>query len=865
MRERMRSLTISFGLAVMLGAMAPVWAACATPVAVCPQAIAGAVALIRAGHPATVLTDANADPAVAHAAASLAADEGRVGGTPGVVAQDPRSVKGAAVVIGVAGRSALIDGLIRKGRISIADIAGRWEGYRQIVVDRPWPNVSRALVIVGADRRGAVFGTYDVSEKIGVSPWYWFADAPIARRTNVYVTAGARSDWPRVKYRGFFINDEAPALSTWAQKKFGGLNARMYAHVFELQLRLKGNYLWPAMWSPHAFAADDPRSMTLADEMGVVMGTSHHEPMMRAYEEWHRQVDAGPWDYRANAETLRAFWRAGMARMMGKKNGSPYESVVTVGMRGDGDGPMVEGTATSLLETIVADQRRIIAEETGKPADQTPQVWALYKEVQDYYDRGMQVPDDVTLLFADDNWGQIRRLPTKDLTRRGGYGVYYHLDYVGAPRNYKWIDTNQIEKIWQQMDLAYARGARTVWVVNVGDIKPLEFPLSFFMAQAWNPETMSPTALAAYPADWAGATFGPALAGPLGALLTRYGQLAAWRKPELIDADSFRLGEGTGAMLDGGEFGAMVAAWDRLEADTMAVKAKLPADARDAYFQLIEHRVCAMANLYRLYYDVAWNRRLAAADDARANVFADLAEAAFQRDAALSAQFHAIHGGKWDGMMLQTHIGYTGWQEPTVQVMPAVTRVSGTAAPLRFAVGASTASADAVTIEAAHYTRAFGGKGMSWTVIPHLGRTQAVVALPQGRDPTTPADAIRLEYDMQIRQAGALTVSLSLSPTLNTQGSDGVRLGISLDDGPVVVAQKTMEPLVGSARSLEQKAWVTAVQDNLCVLDVALGSVSAGMHTIKIWRLDDNVVLENLSVGIGQALASPSRREAVAP
>ena len=241
-----------------------------------------------------------------------------------------------------------------------------------------------------------MYAAYDISEWIGVSPWYWFADVPVEHHSNVFLSAGSRRDQPRMKYRGFFINDENPGFNIWAIKHFGGIKAGMYEHVFELDLRLKDNSLWPAMWVPKAFADDDPQNMVLADAMGLVMGTSHHEAIMRAQDEWHRQTDGGvtggKWDYSTNAANLQKFWRGGIARMMSKGDGTPYESLITIGMRGDGDEPMAQGTATQQVETIVADQRKIIAEVTGKAANQTPQVWALYKEVQDSYDHGMNGP-----------------------------------------------------------------------------------------------------------------------------------------------------------------------------------------------------------------------------------------------------------------------------------------------------------------------------------------------------------------------------------------------------------------------------------------------------------------------------------------
>ncbi|WP_448661767.1 glycosyl hydrolase 115 family protein [Sphingomonas sp. CJ20] len=826
--------------------------ACEGAVSICAKDSRGALALIRGGVPATLVLDAQADPAVRHAAEGFAQDLERVGGTRASLAGTVDGAHGPLVIIGVAGQSPIIDGLVRAGKLRVDDLTGHWEAFRQVVVDRPAPGIDRALVIVGADRRGAVFGTYDLSEKMGVSPWHWFADVPVVRRASVYVTAGSRTDAPKVHYRGFFLNDEDPALKGWAEKHFGGVNAAMYAHVFELGLRMKANYLWPAMWGK-AFNVDDPRNMTLADEMGVVMGTSHHEPMMRAQKEWHLKQSpyaGGAWDYRKNAVNLRGFWRGGIERMMSKGGGRRYDSLVTVGMRGDGDEPMAEGTATALLQGIVAEQRRIIADVTGAPAEQTPQVWALYKEVQDYYDHGMTVPDDVTLLFSDDNWGQIRRLPRADAApRAGGYGVYYHFDYVGGPRSYKWLNTNQIEKTWQQMDLAYRRGARALWVVNVGDLKPMEYPLDFFLKMAWNPEAMTPAALAAYPVEWARRNFGAAQAGAIGELVTTYAQYAARRKPELVDADSFALGP-VGATLDGGEFGRIVAEWQALERRALAVGKTLRPEQRDAYFQLVEHPILAVSNLYQLYYAVAWNKRLAAAGDPRANGFADAAEARFAADKALTQRYHSINGGKWDGMMAQTHFGYVSWSDPKEDVMPAVTRVAGTAPATPAPVaGRAAAVPGVVAIEAPDFTRAQGGKGLAWTVIPHLGRTKgAVLALPQGAASTTPADGVQLEYAVTLDRAGPGAIDLFLAPTLDTAGRGGIRVGVSIDDGPVTMLSSTLEPTPGPEATRDQKAWAQAVRDNVHVLTAELGPLAQGRHRVKIWRIDDNLVLQKLVV-----------------
>jgi hypothetical protein len=867
MKAKWTAVIASFGMLIALTAIAE--AACDQPVSYCPVPGAGSFALVRSGQPAAVYVDESANSAVKIAVGSFTSDLAHVAGKKPLRLQQIDRAAGPLVIVGVLGQSPVIDGLVKSGKIDVREIAGHWEAFRQIVVSKPFPNVSQALVVVGSDRRGAVFGLYDISEKMGVSPLVWLADVSVKRQQNVFFTTGSRADEPKVKYRGIFINDEAPGFEVWTSKKFGGANAKAYEHIFELILRMKGNYLWPAMWPPRAFNADDPNNYILADAMGVVMGTSHHEPMMRAYDEWHRQVYqglmGGKWDYASNSENLRRFWRGGIERMMSKGDGRGYDSLVTIGMRGDGDEPMSEGTATQLLETIVADQRKIISEITGKPAEQVPQVWALYKEVQDYYDHGMTVPDDVTLLFADDNWGQIRRLPTKDRDRKGGYGVYYHFDYVGAPRNYKWLNTNQIEKTWQQMDLAYRRGAKTLWVVNVGDIKPMEYPISFFLQMAWNPEAMTLDALNAYPQQWAAATFGPSQAKAIASILTRYSQFSARRKPELIDANTFALGEGTGPMLNGGEFGSMVGEWKSLENDVRLVKAKLPKTQLDAYFELVEHPVQALSNLYQLYYAVAWNHRLAAVNDPRANAFADLAESAFRRDQALTDKYHRLANGKWDGMMLQTHIGYTTWQEPKTQVMPEVKRVPGTAVTPSFATPSIVAANGVIALEAPGFSRAVDGRGLEWKVIPNLGRTRgAVIALPQGLAPTVQSDGVRLEYDVELSRSGDLKAQLYLVPTLDTNGSTGLNLGVSIDDGPMQTLTVRLTPAPNAAVSPEQKAWVKGVSDNAHMMVAEFPGVAAGKHTVKIWRLDDNVVLQKLVIATDPVpatyLGSPAQK-----
>lgn len=638
--------------ALVLAAGAPA-VGCEGAVAICERTSAEGAPLIVAGRPARVLTDPTDWPGAIRAAHDLQADLAKVSGG-GAPAED-----GPVVLVGTAGRSAVIDRLIAEGRLPAPS---GFDGYVQAVIDHPMEGVARALVIVGADKRGTIYGAYDISERAGVSPWAWWADVPVPVQRDLSLTAGRRSDAPAVRYRGIFLNDEEPALGGWARETFGGFNHAFYKQVFELILRLKGNFLWPAMWGK-AFHDDDPLNTVLADEYGVVISTSHHEPMARAHVEWERYGE-GAWDWRTNAANLSRFWRDGMVRR------GDSESLVTIGMRGDGDEAMTEGTAIPLLEDIVSAQRDIIAETTGRPAAETPQVWALYKEVQDYYDQGMRVPDDVTLLFADDNWGNLRRLPSPGDERAGGSGVYFHFDYVGGPRNYKWLNTVQVARTWEQMDLARQAGVDRLWVVNVGDLKPMEVPIDFFLDQAWDPAEMTVDRMAGWTRDWASDQFGEIHAEEIAELIDLYTRYNSRRKPELIGPDTFSL-------IHFGEAERIEAEWADLAARADRVRAALPAEYNDAFVQLVWFPIQASGNLSALHIETGRNRLYAAQGRWKAaETAAGEVRRRFARDRELTAVYHGLGDGKWDKMMSQTHVSYTGWQQPEVDVLPELSAAS---------------------------------------------------------------------------------------------------------------------------------------------------------------------------------------------
>ena len=828
--------------------------ACDEPASVCFKDNGG-ISLIKNNQPLPVIISPGANAAVKRVAKSFSEDLTRVGGGKSELTETQRLNK-AAIIIGVPGEDALIDSLVKEGKLDISGIRNKWEAYQITVVDDPAPGVGRALVVVGSDRRGAIFGTFDISERMGVSPWHWFADVPVKQHANVFITPGTRSDYPKVRYRGIFINDEDPALKGWAQKTFGGVNSGMYEHVFDLILRLKGNYIWPAMWGK-AFHLDDPKNTSLADDMGIVMGTSHHEPMTRAHAEWHRKSEnpsgGGAWNYETNREAIQQFWRGGIERMMSKGDGKPYESLVTVGMRGDGDEPMSEGTAIKLLETVVDDQRKIIEDVTGEPAEKTPQVWALYKEVQDYYDNGMTVPDDVTLLFADDNWGQVRRLPVKDVDREGGFGVYYHFDYVGGPRSYKWTNTVQIGKVWQQMNLSYERGAKNLWVVNVGDLKPIEYPTDFFLTMAWDPEKVGPQDLREYAIQFAEQSFSADLAKDIASLLERYGTLAAMRKPELLNQDTFEVGEPTLPDLQPGEFYQHYIKWKQLETDMDEVKEKIDEEHYPAFFQLVEWPVASLSNLYEMYFAAAWNKKLADADDSRANYFKDIVEKNFAKDKVLTEKYHSINNGKWDGMINQVHMNYITWSDPAQQTMPDVIAVDKGKNDIKVSFRERVHPNDGQIIEAKDFVRATGNKSLSWQAVDHLGQSEAgVLALPQGHAATTFEDKVTLSYDLRQPYDGNAIIKIKLSPTLDTYGRGGIRIGVAVDERPPETLSFDLHPSGGAYLTEEEKAWAAAVVTNEYTLKWNVENLKKGSHTVTIYRIDDNVVLENIHVSFSK-------------
>jgi hypothetical protein len=469
--------------------------------------------------------------------------------------------------------------------------------------------------------------------------------------------------------------------------------------------------------------------------------------------------------------------------------------------------------------------------------------------VQDYFDTGMRVPDDVTLLLCDDNWGNIRKLPKLNEPKRaGGYGIYYHFDYVGGPRNYKWLNTNNLGRVWEQMHLAYEYGVDKIWIVNVGDIKPMELPVSFFLDYAWNTKAWNEDNLGSYYTQWTGEQFGPAHAKEIGDVLRKYSQYAARRKPELVDADTYSL-------TNYNEADKVLAEWKRLEKDAEKINGVLPAEYKDAFFQLVLHPVKAFTNLHEMYTAVAKNKLYAASSLGEANEFGDEARKLYQNDSLLTVQYHSIANGKWNHMMSQTHIGYTYWQQPPVNKMPELvhlprekwvdsaygfnaTKSSKSLVPKNVHGNVFHEQDGYVSIEAEHWTRAINAQNMRWKVIPDIGRTASgITTFPVMASTQLTGNSPHVEYDFYTPHTGTTIVHLYFSPTLNFHNNDGLQYGVSIDNE---------EPQMITLNKEDNKVnvWETWVANNIIIKNSHHRISKSGKHILKYWAISPAVILQ---------------------
>ena len=782
--------------------------------------------LINGNDKVEIYMDANDCRGVSYAANALVKDIRNVSGSQATITSNRK----ATILVGTSGHSAAIDQLVKQKRINGNLLKGKREKFIINVVDNQ-------LVIAGSDRRGTIYGIYELSQQMGVSPWYDWADVPVEHHDSIFVNRGTYTDGePAVRYRGIFLNDEAPCLTSWVKNTYGTEygDHRFYQRVFELVLRLRGNMMWPAMWG-WAFYADDAENEKTADEMGVVMSTSHHEPMARNHQEYARNRKGwGPWNYQKNKANLQKFFREGIERMKGT------EQIVTIGMRGDGDEAMSAEADTKLMTNIINDQRKIIADVTGKKASETPQVWALYKEVLDYYDKGMKVPDDVTLLLCDDNWGDVRRVPNaKERKHKGGWGLYYHVDYVGAPRNSKMLNVTPVQNPWEQLTLAYENGIDRLWILNVGDLKPMEYPISQFMDMAWNPHKYSVNNITRHTRDWCAQQFGESQADEAARILNLICKYNGRCTPEMLDKSTYSL--------ENGEWQEVVNQYLQLEADALRQYNSLPAAYHDAYRQIILFPIELMSNLHQMYFAQAQNHALYKQNNPKANIWADECERLFKRDSLICDVYnHKMSGGKWNGMMTQKHIGYKSWNDDFEKdTCPELFRVSASEAPV------ISEHNGVVEIEAPFFASktdaAPEGKekeGAKWVQIPFMGKSLAGMTLMPYTKGVKGA-SLSYQFKMEPRK---VRIHVIIKSTLDYQNKGGMTYGVSVDGAePILVNfNHNLNEKPENIYDIYYPTLATRIIDK--VIEVELPATADGVHTLTLTPNDPAIIFEKIVV-----------------
>ena len=797
--------------------------------------------LINGNDKVEIYMDANDCRGVSYAANALVRDISKVSGSQATITSNRK----ATILVGTIGHSAAIDQLIRQKRINGNLLKGKREKFIITVVDNQ-------LVIAGSDRRGTIYGIYELSQQMGVSPWYDWADVPVEHHDSIFVNKGIYTDGePAVRYRGIFLNDEAPCLTSWVKNTYGTEygDHRFYQRVFELVLRLRGNMMWPAMWG-WAFYADDAENEKTADEMGVVMSTSHHEPMARNHQEYARNRKGwGPWNYQKNKANLQKFFREGIERMKGT------EQIVTIGMRGDGDEAMSEEADTRLMTNIINDQRKIIADVTGKKASETPQVWALYKEVQDYYDKGMKVPDDVTLLLCDDNWGNVRRVPNaQERKHKGGWGLYYHVDYVGAPRNSKMLNVTPVQNPWEQLTLAYENGIDRLWILNVGDLKPMEYPISQFMDMAWNPRKYDVNSITRHTRDWCAQQFGESQADEAARILNLVCKYNGRCTPEMLDKNTYSL--------ENGEWQEVVNQYLQLEADALRQYNSLPAAYHDAYRQIILFPIELMSNLHQMYFAQAQNHALYKQNNPKANIWADECERFFKRDSLICHNYnHKMSGGKWNGMMTQKHIGYKSWNDAFEKdTCPELFRVTSKDGVI------ISENNGVVEIEAPYYSSKTDAAEAKWTEIPFMGKSvSAMTLMPYTK--SVKGASITYKFKMQVSKTSdgktsddkafngnvsngkqKVRIHVITKSTLDYLNKGGLTYGVSLDGAsPVEVNfNKDLNEKPENIYNIYYPTIATRIVDQ--VIELELPATADGIHTLTLTPNDPAIVFEKIVI-----------------
>ena len=799
-----------------------------------------------------IVLEANAPEPLKRAVEDFANDVEQVIGMRPAILTSP-SQGTACIVVGQVGANKAIQSLASEKKLTTDQLAGAWESFIIQTVEKPFPHTDRALVVAGSDVRGTIYGLYTLSEAIGVSPWHWWADVPVARQPDIAIHAvtAHREGPPSVKYRGIFINDEDWGLQPWAANTFepenGGIGPKTYSRIFELMLRLKANTVWPAMHACTKPFNENPENRLTADRYGIVMGSSHAEPMLRNnVREW--TADPATFNYATNRDGVLKYWDERV-----KENGR-FENIYTIGMRGIHDSRMQGGGSpdeqVKLLEQIFTDQRGLLARYVNPEVKQVPQIFCPYKEVLDLYRRGLKVPDDVTIVFPDDNFGYIRTFPADtERQRPGGSGIYYHLSYLGKPLSYLWLDTMPPALIWQQMNAAYEQGARQLWVVNVGDLKPMERGTEFFLRMGWDMKKWSqPESARTFLLEWATREFGSGPAAEIARIEEEYYRLNFQRKPEHLqwwESGKARLP----SPFSNAEIDDRLAAFSRIRNSVEALEAKIPAASRAAFFQLVTYPVRASALANERFF---WGERFLAAAEPKDDAARQAAARTRDADAALKKDTffynETLSNGKWRGILNQDPASRE-WRSMRIDpaFIPKESDAGGVKiANIKYPSDSPTLPHDwafeerdgIVSIAAGHSTTASANSEVHWAPVPGLGRTGAAVTLLPTTFESKGTSAPRLDYRVKFTTSGDFNLIAQILPTLPLHEGGSLRFSVSLDDGvPITLVRK---------REDGNRAWEQGVLDNSANITTTLHVSNPGEHTLHLIGIEPGVVVDKL-------------------
>jgi len=791
----------------------------ADPITISETAGTGSFPLVASGQSATLVVDSLDAEVVTIAAKALSGDIKLITGVQPIVSNQIGN--NLPVIVGTLGKSKLIDSLVTTGKISTANIVGKWETFSLSVVSNPFPGVNNALVIFGSDPRGTAYGVFELSRLMGVSPMVWWADVIPKSRSSIYITAGESIVGPpSIQYRGIFINDEDWGLQPWAAKTFdpvGDIGTKTYEKVFEMLLRVKANYIWPAMHpSTHSFNyfADNK---VVAGRYSIVMGSSHHEPLLyNTLKDWPYASSA--WNPYTNLPTIMAELEKRVI-----SNGK-YDNIYTLCMRGAGDAAM-RGTLneqTAKLQECIGLQRDLLTKHINPDITKVPQVLFPYKEVLLQYNNGLKVPDDVTLGWVDDNFGYIRQLsnPTEQL-RSGGSGVYYHFSYWGVPDDYLWLSSNSPSLCSSEMSKAYALNAKKLWVFNVGDIKPQEMELQFAMDFAWDVNAWTPEKSHLYSKQWAAETFGSEFGESIGQIKQEYYRLAASGKPEHLVSISYT----------DQEINQRIADYERLVTAAKTVQAQIPLRLQDAYFQLIEYPVEAAANMNIKVLCARQSLTYAAQGKPEALNLSAKAISAYENIVNLTKKYNTeIAGGKWNGIMDYAPRGLARFYDPIV-----ATKVNTDVLPA--------ASVDSVkVIPAANYTTK-NEAGYTISNVEGLGTEKSALSVwPLNMTTYTAANvtsAPYVEYDVPVTK-GANSITVRCLPTFPLYKTLTLRYAISVDEATPV--------FVNIANAAETSAWSKNLRNGYVSGESKYQTATDKTIKVRIYFTDPGLVLSAVTV-----------------